>query len=105
MSPTEHEQEVLRLYRKQLDLLNRQLLHLLELRGTVVLEVLRLKHGQRLPMHDPQREEVMLTDLCQRATGPFTPGQVEQVFSVIFAASRALCSLVTQGDEHKPPHS
>jgi len=81
---------LLQLYRQQLDLLNTQLLRLLELRGTVVLSVLELKRRRNLPIHDPCREETMLSSLCQEATGPYSAGQIEQIFTCIFAASRSL---------------
>jgi chorismate mutase len=93
LSQTDPEQHTLQHYREQLDLLNSQLLHLLELRGGVVLSVMELKRRQGLPTHDPVREQAMLTALGRQARGPYLPAHIELIFSAIFAASRALADL------------
>lgn len=90
VTSTDSEQHSLQRYREQLDLLNTQLLHLIELRGEVVLEVMNLKQRQGLPISDPSREQAMLESLWRQARGPFQRGHIEQIFSSIFAASRAL---------------
>ena len=78
------------MYRQQLDLLNAHLLRLLEFRGTVVLSVMDLKRRCNLPIHDPIREEQMLSSLCRQVAGPYSAGQIEPIFRCIFAASRTL---------------
>jgi len=83
---------LLGLYRQQLDVLNSQLLRLLELRGHVVLSVLELKRRRNLPIHDPSREDAMLSSLCQQSSGPYSARQIELIFSSIFAASRSLAA-------------
>ena len=84
-------------YREQLDLLNAQLLHLLELRGRVVLQVMDLKRHHDLPKHDPTREQAMLTALSRQSRGPYSAAQIELIFSAIFAASRALDGQCSDG--------
>jgi 3-deoxy-7-phosphoheptulonate synthase/chorismate mutase len=93
LSPTNAAPLTLQHYREQLDLLNAQLLHLLELRGNVVLQVMDLKRHQQLPTHDPTREQAMLTSLSRQSRGPYSPAHIELIFGAIFAASRALAEV------------
>lgn len=83
--------------RLRIDELNRQLLGLLEARGRLVREIMTIKGRLARPAYDPQREREMLCAVLANSTGIYPNAQIEQVFSTIFAASRALA-----GDRVKP---
>jgi 3-deoxy-7-phosphoheptulonate synthase/chorismate mutase len=84
------EEQALLQYRQQLDQLNLQLLRLLEERGRLAEQVLKLKRERRLPSHDPERERAMLANICAQARGPYAPEQLRRIFEGIFAVSREL---------------
>lgn len=73
--------------RREIDLLNEQLLRLIQKRGELVLEIAKLKRAQGLQGYDPKREEEMLRNLSNMAGGPFQPGEVRDVFKTIFRTS------------------
>jgi 3-deoxy-7-phosphoheptulonate synthase/chorismate mutase len=73
--------------RKEIDGINEQILGLLQLRAQVVLRIAELKRQQGLEGYDPRREDEMLHSLQERATGPFGPSEIRDVFQSIFRAS------------------
>ncbi len=87
--PVEAEAAIARL-RQSLDAVNKELLTLLEKRGRLVHEVMRIKHEFSLPVHDPERERRMLEALLDRASGVYPRASLERVFASIFEVSRAL---------------
>jgi 3-deoxy-7-phosphoheptulonate synthase / chorismate mutase len=76
--------------RADIDNLNARLLELLEARGRIVETIAAAKRLHVVRIHDPQREDAMLEDLLARATGPYSPSQIERVFRCIFEVSREL---------------
>ncbi|HKE45383.1 MAG TPA: chorismate mutase [Steroidobacteraceae bacterium] len=76
--------------RQSLDQINRQLLALLEERGRLVHEVMRIKREHSLPVHDPERERRMLDALLSASSGVYPRASLEHVFASIFEVSRAL---------------
>ena len=76
--------------RESLDKINRQLLALLEERGRLVHEVMRIKREHTLPVHDPERERCMLEALVDASAGVYPRAALERIFANIFEASRAL---------------
>jgi 3-deoxy-7-phosphoheptulonate synthase / chorismate mutase len=76
--------------RESLDKINHQLLALLEQRGRLVHEVMRIKREHSLPVHDPERERRMLDTLLSASSGVFPRSALERVFGSIFEISRAL---------------
>ena len=73
--------------RRDIDLLNAEILALLQRRAGAVMEISRVKREQGLEVHDPGREEEMLHALLAEASGPFGPDEIKEVFQAIFRAS------------------
>jgi 3-deoxy-7-phosphoheptulonate synthase/chorismate mutase len=76
--------------REELDQINQELLALIEKRGRVVNQVMRIKHEFALPVHDPAREQRMMRALLKLSSNVFPRAALERVFSTIFEVSRAL---------------
>jgi chorismate mutase len=89
------------LLRRRIDAVNVQLLHVLEHRAALSLEVARLKRRQGLPVYDAQRERDMLRDLVAESRGLLNPRELEAVFKRIFEASRAVAQRMLMGA--RPP--
>jgi len=83
--------------RESLDKVNHQLLALLEQRGRLVHEVMRIKREHALPVHDPERERRMLETLVGASADVYPRAALERIFADIFAASRALGREPDQG--------
>ncbi|HEY7379341.1 MAG TPA: chorismate mutase [Steroidobacteraceae bacterium] len=76
--------------RESLDRINHQLLALLEQRGRLVHEVMRIKREHSLPVHDPERERRMLDALLSASSDVYPRAALERVFGSIFEVCRAL---------------
>jgi 3-deoxy-7-phosphoheptulonate synthase/chorismate mutase len=59
-------------------------------RARATQEIHKLKTIAGLPVHDPLREQEMLTELLGENPGPFADGMVAQLFTEIFRVTRAL---------------
>jgi len=57
--------------RKQIDLLDAELLRLLNERARIVLELAAIKKSSGLPAYDGQREQEVLDRICRKTTGPW----------------------------------
>ncbi|TCS95069.1 bifunctional 3-deoxy-7-phosphoheptulonate synthase/chorismate mutase [Hazenella coriacea] len=90
---SDHKVEELR---KQLDLINLQLLELLNQRASLVQEIGEVKKRQGISKFDPERESDMLDLLIRQNRGPFNDDTVRYLFKQIFKASLDL-----QVDDHK----
>ena len=87
--PAEVQASIARL-RESLDAINQELLALLEQRGRLVHEVMKIKREYSLPAHDPERERRMTEALLDRSSGVYPRASLERVFTSIFEVSRAL---------------
>lgn len=77
-------------WRRKIDAVNQELLRLLERRGELALQIVRLKRDRGLPARDAERERRMLADLLRHSGWLYEPGEIEGIFQQVFAASRAL---------------
>lgn len=87
--PAEVQASIARL-RQSLDAVNQELLALIEKRGRLVHEVMKIKRGYSLPVHDPERERRMTEALLDRSSGVYPRASLERVFTTLFEVSRAL---------------
>jgi len=76
--------------RRRIDEIDSQILHLLNRRAELVIEVGRLKARQRLDVHVPQREEEIYARLVGENPGPFPPHAVRPVFREVISACLSL---------------
>jgi 3-deoxy-7-phosphoheptulonate synthase/chorismate mutase len=73
--------------RKEVDRINRELLHLLSERGRLVSEIGRVQTELGIPHYDPKREEEMLAYLTRENPGPYPAETIKRLFKEIFKAS------------------
>jgi chorismate mutase/prephenate dehydratase len=83
-------EDQLKFLRKKIDSLDEQILHLLNQRAEVALEVGRVKSETRRDPYNPQREEEILKRLESQNSGPFPRKAVSSVFQEIISACRSL---------------
>ncbi len=85
MKPTPIQQ--LELLREQTEKINTTILELLNTRAGLVEKIRSIKKAVNLPLHDPDRERMMLEDLVDRNAGPFDDETIVKIFNEIFHAS------------------
>lgn len=73
--------------RKELDVINGQLLALISQRGAIVQKIGAVKQKQGVPKFDPVREHAMLELLVDENKGPFDDATIRHLFKQIFKAS------------------
>ncbi len=70
--------------RKQINLINNEILHLLNKRTTLVQNIKMLKNETDTDYYDPMREAEMLSDILKKNRGPLPDELVKEVFLSIF---------------------
>ncbi len=83
-------EEKIRCLRQRIDALDRQILHLLNERAEVVLEVGKVKFESKINSYDPDREEEILKRLAIQNSSPFPKQAIAPVFREIISAYRSL---------------
>jgi chorismate mutase/prephenate dehydratase len=83
-------EENIKILRQKIETIDRQVLHLLNERAKVAMEVGRVKAEAHMDPYSPQREEEVLTRLNLENPGPFPPGAVSPVFREVISACRSL---------------
>lgn len=73
--------------RKELDVINGQLLSLISQRGAIAQKIGAVKQKQGIPKFDPVREHNMLEELVEQNQGPFDDAAIRHLFKQIFKAS------------------
>ena len=76
--------------RQEIDAVDDRILELLNQRASSVIEVGRLKAGQKSDFHVPSREREIYERLIARNSGPFPSDALKSVFREIISASLAL---------------
>ena len=82
--------EVLQKRRKEIDLLDAELLRLLNERAQIVLELAIVKKSSGLPAYDGQREQEVLERICRENQGPLQGESVVTVFRAIIHEFRRI---------------
>ncbi|HEV3315385.1 MAG TPA: chorismate mutase [Candidatus Angelobacter sp.] len=82
--------EVLQKRRKEIDLLDAELLRLLNERAQIVLELAAVKKCSGLPAYDGQREQEVLERICRENQGPLQAESVVTVFRAIIHEFRRI---------------
>jgi chorismate mutase len=82
--------EVLQKRRKEIDLLDAELLRLLNERAQIVLELAAVKKSSGLPAYDGQREQEVLERMCRENQGPLQAESVVTVFRAIIHEFRRI---------------
>jgi len=76
--------------RQRIDASDRQILHLLNERAEIVLEVGKVKLEGKISSYDPDREAEILRHLVKQNSGPFPKQAIAPVFREIISACRFL---------------
>ncbi|HXB22748.1 MAG TPA: chorismate mutase [Candidatus Solibacter sp.] len=76
--------------RKEIDLLDAELLRLLNERARIVLELAAIKKSSGLPAFDGQREQEVLDRIHRQNQGPLEPESVVTVFRAIIHEFRKI---------------
>jgi chorismate mutase len=74
--------------RKQIDVLDIQILGLLNQRTRVVEEIGRIKQHLSLPIYEPKREDQVFHNVTANNPGPLSPEAVKRVFERIIDEMR-----------------
>ena len=77
-------------YRREIDEIDTELLRMLNRRAACAMKIGKIKKRNNLPIHVPEREEMVLKRLVSLNGGPVPAESVEAVFQTIFAQMRAL---------------
>lgn len=76
--------------RKQIDLLDTELLRLLNQRAAMVCELASIKKSSGLEVHDGRREQQILDRVCRQNPGPLDSQGLTSIFRCIIRESRKL---------------
>jgi len=112
MSPQRPVDPALRRLRERIDQVNRDVLRLVQERGSLLVEMAALKDALKLDSYDPRREAEMMRELTGGGEGPFSREELAAIFRALFAASlelerrsRASASSADEsGATHPVPH-
>jgi chorismate mutase len=86
--PTDEHRQALQLRRKQIDLLDAELLRLLNERATIANELAAIKKDAGLPVYDGDREQQILDRVCVENQGPLESQSITCIFRCIIRESR-----------------
>ena len=76
--------------RKEIDVLDIQILRLLNERTRIVEEIGRIKRELSLPIYEPKREDQVFNNVTTHNEGPLGPEAVKRVFERIIDEMRTL---------------
>ncbi len=88
--------------RGRIDVIDDQLVRLLNVRVACAVEIGRLKHGQGVPIYQPEREKQVLALVRQSATqlaGPLNADAVVRIFERVMDEARSAERRAAEGKE------
>ena len=88
--------------RQRIDEVDRRILDLLNERVRYVLELAPLKRRNNIPVHEPRREEEVLSKLREQNEGPLSDDAVCRVFEAVMKEMRAVQMLKERDAEEIP---
>lgn len=88
--------------RQRIDEVDRRILDLLNERVRYVLELAPLKRRNNIPVHEPRREEEVLSKLREQNEGPLSDEAVCRVFEAVMKEMRAVQMLKERHAEEIP---
>jgi chorismate mutase-like protein len=77
-------------WRIKIDTINEQLVKLINERTTCALEIGKLKKKEKLPVHDPQRENNVYNHITRLNQGPLSNEALQRIFSFIIEENRKI---------------
>ena len=88
--------------RQRIDEVDRRILDLLNERVRYVLDLAPLKRRNNIPVHEPRREEEVLSKLREQNEGPLSDDAVCRVFEAVMKEMRAVQMLKERHAEEIP---
>ena len=88
--------------RQRIDEVDRRILDLFNERVRYVLELAPLKRRNNIPVHEPRREEEVLSKLREQNEGPLSDEAVCRVFEAVMKEMRAVQMLKERPAEEIP---
>ena len=82
------DRKTLEQWRREIDILDSELLRLLNERARIASELGALKYSSGLPVYDGRRERQILARLCESNQGPLDAAGVSSIFRSIIRESR-----------------
>lgn len=86
--PSDDDRKTLEQWRREIDILDSELLRLLNERARIAAELGALKYSSGLPVYDGRRERQILARLCESNQGPLDAAGVMSIFRTIIRESR-----------------
>lgn len=77
-------------WRRRIDEIDMELLHLLNKRAEYSIAIGDIKHEEKLPIYSPERERWILERVLEQNPGPLTRDGVRRIFERIIDESRKL---------------
>lgn len=74
------EEQQISSYRQRIDALDEKIIQELSERAKIVLDIRQLKNQANLPIHDPQREQEILTRLALANPGPLSDDDLKEIY-------------------------
>jgi chorismate mutase len=86
-------------WRRRIDEIDKKLVELLNERSRCALEIGKIKHAERLPLYQPDREKEVLQNAEENNQGPLTDAAIRRLFERIIDEARAAERDAMQKDE------
>lgn len=90
--------------RREIDLIDREILRLLNLRVQTAIRAGKLKAAAGRPVYDAQREDEIVNRLLQENKGPLNNAALERIFRRIITESRLLAESVLESEVSTSHH-
>lgn len=84
-------------YRREIDRLDRELLHIFNARAALALHIGEIKKEQGLPVYDPDRERRIFEAMTAANPGPLENDAIIRLFERVIDESRRLERIRTRG--------
>jgi chorismate mutase len=83
-------------WRKRIDELDQKLVALLNQRAQCAVEIGRLKRNTNLPVYEPEREKLILENVCRANRGPLSNDDLKRVYERMIDVMRTIQKLDMQ---------
>ena len=83
-------------WRKRIDELDQKLVALLNQRAECAVEIGRLKRNTNLPVYEPDREKLILENVCRANRGPLSDEDLKRVYERMIDVMRTIQKLDMQ---------
>lgn len=77
-------------WRRKIDELDSELVHLLNQRATCAIEIGKLKQNSAMPVYEPDRERIIYDNIARQNQGPLSQMQLRQVYERLIDVMRQI---------------